>query len=146
MNEFQAALGLLQLKHFDEQIIKRKKIIEIYKNGLNDIAGITFIPEISGLLNSHSFLPILVDQSKYGNRGISYMTNLKKSNIFARKYFYPLISDLPIYSKLPSAVKKNLPVSARISQQILCLPLYSDLEYGVIIKIIEIIKSNSKWN
>ena len=133
MNEFSAALGLLQLKHFDEQIIKRKKIVEIYKNGLNEIEGIIFTHEMGGLRNSHSFLPILIDESKYGNTRDVLYDELKKRNIFTRKYFYPLISDLPIYSKLPSAAKSNLPVSTKISQQVLCLPLYPDLEYNTVI-------------
>ena len=146
MNEFQASLGILQLKFIDEQVAKRKKIVETYKNGLKEIDGILFIPARDGVLNNHSFLPILVDPLKYGNTRDFLYTKLKKNNIFARKYFYPLISDLSIYSKFPSAAKSNLPVSAKISQQVLCLPLYTDLEYEVIVEIIEIIKNNSKWN
>lgn len=144
MNEFQAALGLLQLKHFDEQVSRRNKIVEIYKNGLKEIHGISFINKKIGLENSHSFLPILVNPSEYGNPRDYLYDYLKKNNIFTRRYFYPLISDLPLYSKLPSASKRNLPVSARISQQVLCLPVYPDLEYDTIFKTVEIIKGISK--
>jgi dTDP-4-amino-4,6-dideoxygalactose transaminase len=144
MNEFQAALGLVQLKYFDEQITKRKEIVEFYKKGLKNIKGISFIAEQNGLENTYSFLPILVNPLDYGNTRDYLYDQLKKRNIFSRRYFYPLISDFPLYSKMPSASKKNLPVSTRISQQILCLPIYSDLASDTILKIIEIIKSVSK--
>jgi dTDP-4-amino-4,6-dideoxygalactose transaminase len=144
MNEFQAALGILQLKHFDEQVTRRNKIVEIYKNGLKEIHGISLITEHIGLENNHSFFPILVNPLEFGNTRDYLYDHLKENNIFTRKYFYPLISDLPLYSKLPSAYKRNLPVSARISQQILCLPIYPDLKSEIIFRIIEIIKGISK--
>ena len=144
MNEFQAALGILQLKKFDEQVTRRNEIVEIYKNGLNGIHGISFINEQIGLENSHSFLPILVNPLEFGNTRDNLYEHLKKYNIFTRRYFYPLISDLPLYSKLPSASKRNLPVSARISQQVLCLPIYPDIENDTIYEIIEIIIGFSK--
>ena len=144
MNEFQSALGLLQLKHFDENISKRNKNAELYKKGLKKVSGISFIPDQAGLENSHSFLPILVNQSEFGATRDCLYEVLKNSNIYTRRYFYPLISELPIYCNLPSASKSNLPVSARISQQVLCLPVYPDLEENYIFKIIELIKEISK--
>jgi dTDP-4-amino-4,6-dideoxygalactose transaminase len=85
-----------------------------------------------------------VNPSEYGQTRDYLYDHLKKNNVFTRRYFYPLISDLPLYSKLPSASKRNLPVSEKISQQVLCLPIYPDLEYNTISKIIKIIKGVSK--
>lgn len=144
MNEFQSALGLLQLKHFDEQVSKRNKIVDLYKNGLKEVSGISFITDLAGLEKSYSFLPIIVNPSELGITRDYLFEQLKKNNIYTRRYFYPLISDLPIYCNLPSASKINLPVSARISQQVLCLPVYPDLKERIIFKIIEIIKSISR--
>jgi dTDP-4-amino-4,6-dideoxygalactose transaminase len=143
MNEFQAALGLLQLKHFEDIVSRRTKIVETYKNGLTGIRGISFISDQPGLKNSHSFLPILVNPPEYGNSRDYLSGQLIKNNIFPRRYFYPLISDQPVYKKLPSASKKNLPVAARIAQQILCLPIYPELSDNEIFKTIEIIKDSS---
>lgn len=140
MNEFQAALGLLQLKYFEKQIAKRINIAECYKAGLKEIPGISCIPVMKGLENTYPFFPVLVDEEKYGNSRDYIYSELKKKNIFTRRYFYPLISDLPTYRKLPSAAKNNLQVADRISKQVLCLPIYSDLDTEIVLNIIEIIK------
>jgi dTDP-4-amino-4,6-dideoxy-D-glucose transaminase len=144
LNEFQAALGLLQLKHFEEEESKRIKISDAYKKGLEGVPGISYLKDRPGLKKSQSFFPILVDPEKFGETRDFIYRLLVNSNIFPRRYFYPLISDLPLYRSLPSASKQNLPVSSRISQQILCLPVYADLDHNIVLKIIEIIRSGAK--
>jgi dTDP-4-amino-4,6-dideoxygalactose transaminase len=144
LNEFQAALGLLQLKYFYAQVIRRKEIVKQYKIGLKEIPGIFLIAGQTGLENSHSFLPVLVNKSEYGHNR-DYLYNCQKNkNIYTRRYFFPLISDLPAYCHLPSASPNNLPVASRVSKEILCLPVYPDLEEDVINSIIEAIKSIAK--
>lgn len=143
MNEFQAALGLVQLKHFNEQITRRGNIIDIYKEGLSEVKGISFIRQQDGLINNCSFLPVLVDPLVYGKSRDHLYDQLIKNNIYPRRYFYPLISTFPYYNKLPSSSEKNLPIATKISQQILCLPLYPDLSHDSVIKIIDIVKSIS---
>ena len=59
----------------------------------------------------------------------------KNHNIFARRYFYPLISNMPSYRSLPSAAKENLPVANLIAENILCLPIYGKLGGESISKI-----------
>lgn len=143
LNEFQSALGLMQLKYFDKQVEQRKKIVEIYKRALKNVNGIAFIPEIKGLENNYSFLPIIVNTRYFGKTRDYLCDELKKHRIFPRRYFYPLISEFPIYNKLSSASRENLPIASKISRMILCLPIYPDLEYDTILKITEIVKDSS---
>jgi len=127
LNEIQSAYGLLQLKYIDDNIAKRKAIHEIYKTQLADVLGITCLPDPEECHHSHSYFPILVDETIYGISRDALYEKFKKEDIFVRRYFYPLISHFPTYSALPSAAKDNLPVSEKVASQILCLPIYPKL-------------------
>ena len=97
MNEFQAALGLLQLKYIDEYISKRKKIAQTYNEELSGIEGIRMLEEIESVKHNYAYFPIFIDEEKYGLSRDSLYNLLKRNNIYARRYFYPLISQFPTY-------------------------------------------------
>ena len=140
MNEVQAAFGLMQLKKIDNQINSRKLIADHYRKLLNGIKGIRFYQEFDQVDSNYGYFPILVEDDFPINRNELYDV-LKASGIHARKYFYPLISNFPPYKKLPSAESINLPVANIIANQILCLPIFPDLELITVEKIVDIIKS-----
>ncbi|MFO7524943.1 MAG: DegT/DnrJ/EryC1/StrS family aminotransferase, partial [Ignavibacteriaceae bacterium] len=127
MNEFQAALGILQLKYIDKEIEKRKRVAKIYREGLAGIEGITFLYDIEKIKHNHQYFPILIDNQKYKKTRDEVYEYLKEQNIYSRRYFYPLISQFPTYRGLPSAAKNNLPIAERIAKEVLCLPMYGDL-------------------
>jgi dTDP-4-amino-4,6-dideoxygalactose transaminase len=140
MNEFQAALGLIQLKHFDRAIKLRKKIYEKYRNGLKNINGIRLLPAPEKYQWNYCYFPVLIDPSYPMSRDALYQ-KLREFGIYVRRYFYPLISEFPMYRGLPSANSEQLQVAKSISRQILCLPIYPDLEMNMVYKIIEQISS-----
>lgn len=140
MNELQSAYGLLQLKYVDDCIVKRKQIATIYRQQLNGVNGITCIEDIEGVDHSYSYFPILVDKDKYGISRDELYDKLKNFNIFARRYFYPLISQFPTYSGLLSSKPNNLPIATKIADQVICLPIYPNLEQIQQDKIIELVK------
>ncbi len=140
MNEFQAALGLVQLKYVDEYIAKRKAIAESYREQLAGIAGIRYLEDIKGVDHCYTYFPVLIDAREYGKSRDTVYENLKKQDIYGRRYFYPLISQFPTYRSLPSAGKENLPVAEMVAEQVICLPLYPDLEPEKIRQIGEILK------
>jgi len=143
MNELQAAYGLLQLKYIDGYIAKRKIITELYRTELSGIDGIRFINDIDGIKHSYTYFPILVDKEKYGQTRNEVYENLKKNNIFGRRYFYPLISQFPTYRSLPSAKAENLPVASKVAEQVICLPIYPELDETIILKICGLLKNHS---
>lgn len=129
MNEVQAAFGLLQLKYVDYAIAKRKQIAELYTKELSNISGIRLILNNSPLIiNNYSYFPIFITESTYGKSRDQLYEGLKSHGIFARRYFYPLISEFPMYKQLPSAQKENLPKAIQLAEEVLCLPIYPDLE------------------
>jgi len=126
MNEICAAFGLLQLENVDDAIASRRKVDEMYRELLRGIPGIQCIELSDRASANYSYFPILVDENYVLSRDGLY-DRLKQNNILARRYFYPLISEYPMYSRLPSSKTENLAVSLRVSEQVLCLPIYSAL-------------------
>jgi dTDP-4-amino-4,6-dideoxygalactose transaminase len=139
MNEFSAALGLHQIKNFSRAIQLRKKIDQHYRNSLQDIPGIEIPVHPDTPLHNYSYFPILIKNEYQLQRDELYW-KLRENNIHARRYFYPLISEFPMYRGLPSSNKDNLPVAHQVAQQILCLPIYPDLTNTDLERICEIIR------
>lgn len=126
MNEFQAALGLLQLNHVQKYISQREAIDRRYREALAGIDGIRCLAPINGAEANFGYFPILVDPS-FGKTRDALFTHLRAQDIVARRYFYPLISEFPMYRGLPSAAPAKLPVATRIARSVLCLPIYPDI-------------------
>jgi dTDP-4-amino-4,6-dideoxygalactose transaminase len=140
MSELNAAIGLAQLKHMPYALAARKKVALKYNHTLKNISGIT-IAEINLIENTnYSYYPILINDSFSISRDELYEA-LKKKNIFTRRYFYPLISDFSMYSSFDSAAASNLPIAKKIANQILCLPIYPDLDQNIQSEIVSTIKS-----
>jgi dTDP-4-amino-4,6-dideoxy-D-glucose transaminase len=144
MNELQAAIGLLQLKGFENNRLKRKKIASIYKDRLKNVEGIVCLENQSNVKYNYGYFPIFVDRAKYGKTRDELYFKLKENDIYGRRYFYPLISHFPTYRNLDSAKPKNLPWAEKASEEVICLPIYSDLEEKDLDKISEIICKESK--
>lgn len=139
MSEINAAFGLLQLQHVESAIASRNEIESYYRNELGDVVGITIMshpPETSG---NGSYFPILVTKEYPFSRDELYQ-KLKEKGIYSRRYFFPLISELPMYRGLPSAARSNLPTAAQAAKEVLCLPIYPNLPDGDISRIVQFIK------
>lgn len=127
MNEFNAALGLLQLKYIDHALAKRRQIDLAYRNRLKGTKGIRCLGDAGEKVANYAYFPILVDDAYPLKRDELYLY-LKGKGIYPRRYFYPLISDFPMYRGLPSARRDNLPVAMDASLKVLCLPIYPALD------------------
>ena len=140
MNEFQAALGLLQLKYIDNAIEKRKAIARIYKSELAGIKGIRTLHDIKDITHNYSYFPIFVNKELFGNDRDYIYNKLKEVNIYSRKYFYPLISQFPTYKGLESAQAGKMPIAEKVAEEVICLPIYSELDFSAVKDICEIIR------
>jgi dTDP-4-amino-4,6-dideoxygalactose transaminase len=132
MNEFQAALGLLQLKYVETYIEKRKRITSLYREGLKNIEGLKFQEDLPGVRHCYSYFPLLINPELYGKSRDQVYHELKQMSIYTRRYFFPLISQFPTYTDLESAGSGNLPVAHRLTGEVLCLPLYPDLDDNIV--------------
>lgn len=139
MSEVNAAFGLVQLKHIDAAIEQRKKINARYNAVLIDIPGIT-IPKNNEYANgNYSYYPVLIEREFPLTRDELY-TLLKQEGIISRRYFYPLISNIPMYSGSESAGKENLPVANATSDKVLCLPIFNEMTDEEFERIISVFK------
>lgn len=145
MNEIQAALGLLVLDLIEKEKMKRKALLEIYKECLKDIDGINIGNDMYN--SAHSFKPnyqyciIRINGKLFGKSRDYVYEEFKKFNVFTRKYFKPLCSDYYCYRQLPSSSADNLPISYRIKNEVLCMPLYGGLSTDEVVLICDILKN-----
>ena len=128
MNEMQAAYGLLELEIINDEIKKRKAVATLYRKELSGLDGITIFHDMENVDHNYSYFPILINKEKFGLSGDQVYDEFRKKNIYVRRYFYPLISNFATYNSLPSANAENLPIAEKISEQVLCLPIYGELE------------------
>lgn len=140
MSEFNAALGLLQLQYIDDAITKRGEIDRRYREGLAGIKGIQCVGRTGETQPNFSYFPILVGPEFPISRD-DLNDRLRETGVFARRYFYPLISEFTMYRGFASSHRDNLPVATRISRQVLCLPIFPDLDLGTVDEIINFIAS-----
>ncbi len=139
MSEFQAAMGICNLRHIDEEIQKRKNATQKYRALLGGIKGIKLTCEQEDVISNYAYFPVVFDGYKYTRDEIFDM--LRENDIVARKYFYPLTNEIECYKDFPSANVKDTPVAKYIADRVLTLPLYADLSSSDIERICKIILS-----
>lgn len=138
MNEISAAFGLLQLKHIDQALAQRKAVDARYRTLLADLPGIRCMAPSPATAANYSYFPIVVENNFPLSRDGLYHY-LREHGILVRRYFYPLISDFPMYAHLPSSAQENLPFAQSVASKILCLPIYPSLEHQDLDRITDLL-------
>ncbi|MBC7604852.1 MAG: DegT/DnrJ/EryC1/StrS family aminotransferase [Ramlibacter sp.] len=138
MSEICAAFGLLQLRSVDEALARRAAIAARYRAQLADVAGIQCAERPQDATENDAYFPILVGPD-FGLARDALYQRLRDEGIFTRRYFFPLISDFPMYRGFPSAARANLQVAARTADQVLCLPIYPELALEDVDRIVRVI-------
>ncbi|MAB86838.1 MAG: aminotransferase [Rhodobacteraceae bacterium] len=140
MSEFNAAIGLAQLPHMPIIISKRRAIDALYRARLDGTPGVTCCTQVRQSTKNYAYFPILIGDAFPISRDEIY-SKLREQNIHPRRYFYPLIPEFEMYNRLPSADISHLPVAKKISEQVLCLPIYPDLGHSEVERVCDIIQS-----
>lgn len=134
MSEINAAFGLLQLKNVDQAIARRRDIDGQYRERLSGVEGVR---PLESMFNA-SYFPVLIEDAFPVSRDALY-ERFRKQEIYVRRYFYPLVSDFPMYRGLASAQRANLPVAADAAERVLCLPIYPDLRDEDVARVVDLI-------
>lgn len=127
MNEVQAALGLVNLSLIEREWLSRKEIIEAYRNELHLVPGIEMMKMSENVRTSMQYMPIRINEARFGMSRDEVHKILKEGNVITRKYFYPLCSEYPCYKNAEDDKSDALPIAKAVVREILCLPLYGDL-------------------
>lgn len=142
MNEFQAAMGVCNLRHLDREIGKRKKVMEHYRERLEGVLGIKLCKPQKDVESNYAYFPVVFDG--FGATRDQVFGELGKEGITARKYFYPLTNSFECYTDLPTAGVEKTPVAAFLADRVLTLPMYADLAIEDVDRICDIILSCRK--
>ncbi len=137
MNEFQAAMGLCNLRHLSEEIAKRKQVDARYRERLGGVEGIKLNAVQDGIEPNYAYFPVIFDGYRYTRDEI--FARLKECGITARKYFFPLTNSFECYRDLPGAGAERTPIAQHAAAHVLTLPMYADLEIPDVDKICDII-------
>lgn len=137
MTEFQAAMGICNLRYIDSEIAKRKVAVKRYLERLGGVEGITTWHEQEGVQHNYAYFPVLFDEEKFGISRDEVVEKLAAENIFARKYFYPLTSEYSCYDGKFEI--QETPIAKKYSRQVLTLPLYADLTVEDVDRICDVI-------
>ena len=141
MNEFNAAVGLLQLKNIDTAIEQRKAIDAAYREALKDIPGIRCHNQPTSMRSNYGYFPIFVEDEYPLIRDELY-DKLKAKGIHGRRYFYPLITEFPMYKITSSNEIIVYPIARKAAEKVICLPIFNNLEINVINKINNILRQS----
>lgn len=142
MSEFNAAFGLLQLQHIDHALAQRKEIDRIYREQLEGIKGIRVLEKSGQTKANYAYFPIFVETDYPLSRDALYQ-KLKDNNIYGRRYFYPLISEFPMYRTLASSNSANVQVATNMSGKVICLPMYPALTESDLKNVVSVIKGGN---
>jgi len=139
MNEFQALMGILVLRHLDGLIERARKIDAVYRKRLKEVPGIKFPPtQPNNVAYNYAYEPVEIIEEEFGMSRDALYQKLKEFNVHSRRYFYPLLCDYACYQGL--SVKDPLIVSRRVAERILTLPIYDDLKIAEVEMICDIIQ------
>lgn len=137
MNEFQAAMGICNMRHLDEEIAKRKAVVERYRERLSGIDGIKLSVIQKDVESNYAYFPVVFDGYKYTRNEVFNM--LAEQGVAARKYFYPLTNSFECYINYPTSGTEKTPVAQHMALRVLTLPLYADLSLEDVDRICDII-------
>ncbi len=135
MTEMHAAMGLCNLRHIDEEIAKRGKVVKYYRERLSGIDGIKICTPREGVTENFAYFPVIFDGYKYTRDEVA--DRLSAENIFARKYFYPITSNFEAFQGLFPV--QETPIASYVADRVLTIPLYADLAIEDAARVCDII-------
>lgn len=137
MTEFNAAMGICNLRYLDSEIEARKAVCERYRERLGNVEGIRLSVVQEELSSNYSYFPVIFDGYKYSRDEV--FLNLQNRGIYARKYFYPLVSNYDCYKHESWANDEMTPIAKDMASKVLTLPLYGSLDLEIVDKICDLI-------
>lgn len=142
MNEFQAAMGLCNLRHIDDWIAERKRVAAHYDARLKGVPGIRLKQDRPGVAPNYAYYPVVFDGFRRSRDEV--FERLAEHGVLSRKYFYPLTSDFACYRGLKTAGGEKTPIARHIADRVLTLPMYAELADGDVDRICDLILNGTE--
>jgi dTDP-4-amino-4,6-dideoxygalactose transaminase len=141
LSEIHSIVGLYNLESLGSEITRRQVLFDLYSEQLGRLNGVKLMTVPQNVTNGLQYFPILIDSSRTKTNSDLVKIALSERQIYTRRYFYPLCSNYPHYTSFESASKELLPIANRISEEVLCLPFYGELDHEKALEICAVIKS-----
>lgn len=135
INEFEAVMGICNLRHVDEEIAKRKAATERYWERLDGVKGICLPKPGADVKWNYIYFPVFFDGYRMDRNQVQ--AKLSEENIYARKYFYPITNEAACY--VDQYGDADVPVSRHAADTVLTLPMFADLTTDDVDRICDII-------
>ena len=142
MNEFCAVMGLCNLKYVDGEIEKRRRVVERYRHHLTGVRGLKLIPIQEDVKPNYAYFPIVINEDEFGVDRQVVIDALKEQDIYTRKYFYPLTSDMDCYKGMFDSSKT--PIAKQAAERVITLPMSATLALDDVDRICDIVLSCGK--
>lgn len=136
LDEFRAAMGICNLRHIEQYIAARKKVVDRYNERLSGVTGIRLCSLRPEVTPNYAYYAVYFDEKKFGKSRDLVFEELADNDIHARKYFYPAINELSCYK---NQYPQNTPIAHDVAAHILTLPLYEELSLEDVDRICDII-------
>lgn len=136
MTEFAAAMGLCNLRHFEEEQKKRQQAYDRYKHNLANVEGIHFCPEQPQVKSNHAYLPLTIEAQYYDRDAV--VSRMDEAGVHPRKYFYPLTSEYSCFDYL-QVDPHDTPIAFKASREVITLPLYAGLTDQQVDRVCEVL-------
>ena len=136
LDEFRSAMGVCNLRNIQNCIASRKAAAQRYDDRLGNVPGLTVNKPQKDVVHNYAYYPVFIDKQVFGKDRDEVLAQLAQHDIFARKYFYPAINDMSAYK---GSFRGDTPIAHEISQNILTLPLYADLNVETVDRICDVI-------
>jgi len=140
MQEFSAILGIHSLAMLDENAERRNRLVGEYREGLDEVLGIRFQKVHPGDRCSYKDFSIRVVESEFGLSRDTLVTALKAEGIDTRNYYSPPVHLHAAYREFADRYRGKLPVTNRLAQECVSLPIFSHMEAGSVHRVCEAIR------
>jgi len=137
MSEFQAAMGICNMRHLSEEIEKRRRVDARYRERLGGAEGIKLSAIQEDVEPNYAYFPVIFDGCKYTRDEV--FERLAAQGIMARKYFFPLTNSFECYRSCPTAGVEKTPIAQSTALRVLTLPMYADLRLDDVDRICDIV-------
>ena len=132
MPEFNAILGLKSLEMLEENVKRRNHLVELFRERLERLPGVTFQTVRPGNRSSFKDLSVVIDERQFGLTRDQLAKALEAENIETRRYHDPPVHLHRTYGHLRSRFRNRLGITEWVAPRSLTLPLYSHMDESTV--------------
>lgn len=133
MNEFEAAMGLCNLRHFAEELEARRKVADCYREAFSGMPYVHMLKKPEETIGNYAYYPVFFRHPSKSRNEI--LAALREQGINGREYFHPLVNEMPCYLPEYGSETGHTPVAKKLAESVIALPMYGSLSVSEVERI-----------